>query len=438
MSDKKIDVELLCRVEGHGGIYVEYEKSKLKKIEMRVTEGTRFFESFLKGRRFEDVPEIASRICAICSVSHNLTAHMAIEDALGVQVTPQTLALRELLYNGEYIESHSLHVYALAAPDLLGYTSAISMAKDHPEVVKMALDMKKLGNYIMEVVGGRAIHPNTVTVGGFSKLPSNDQLWEIRDWLVTALEYGMKITDVLATLTLPVLSDNVPYYVATVPWNKRYGWMGNSLGISDKTRVPVKKYKSVTNEFMIDHSNAKWSQYKGKPIMVGALARLNLFHEMISSRAQNYPRTMECISKLGFEGHSDNILYNNWAQQIENIYAIEDSIWLIDQILTSGINYDEPLPAIEVKAGIGYACSEAPRGTLIHSYELDEQGRVVTADVITPTAMNWTNIEEDLRQAATKLAAGTAEEIQPKLEIVARAYDPCISCSVHLVEVVKK
>jgi sulfhydrogenase subunit alpha len=431
---KTIDVELLCRVEGHGGIFVEIEDSKLKKVEMRVSEGARFFESFLRGRRFDEVPEIASRICAICSVSHSMTAHMALEDALGVRITPQTLAFRELLYNGEYIESQSLHVYALAAPDLLGYHSAIHMAKDHPEVVKMALNMKKLGNHIMEVVGGRAIHPNTIVVGGFSKLPGIEDIKALRPWLVTALDYGMKINAVLATLKLPILSDNIPIYFATVPWNGRYGWMGNQVKASDGVVASCSQYASFTNEYMIDHSNAKWSIYKGKPLMVGALARLNLFHDMITAHPERYPRTIEAMQALGFNGHSDNIIYNNWAQQIENIYSIEDSIWLIDQILSKGVDYEEKLPEVVVKAGKGYSVTEAPRGALAHSYELDANGRVITADVITPSAMNWTNVEEDMRRCAGAMIDKPAEEIQRALEILVRAYDPCISCSVHVMK----
>jgi sulfhydrogenase subunit alpha len=427
---KSIMVDEVCRVEGHGGINVSIQNGKISKFDFDIFEGARFFEPLLKGRTYDEVASITSRICAICSFGHTLASLQATEDAFGVKVTPQTEKLRDLMMHGEMIESHALHLFCLVLPDLLGYPSAIHMAADYKGAVVLGLGLKKLGNTMREVLGGRAIHPCNAVVGGFGKVPSVEGLVALQGSLGKALDDAMKAVDLLASLPTPNFSESPTVYAALDSPRGIYGYFGKDILISTGERLDIHDYRKLTNEKTVSHSHAKHSLYAGKPYMTGSLARLILNEKKLKGRA------VEAKQKLGLSLPTDNIFANNLAQAVELVFSIERSGEIIAELAREGMQEEKPRE-VKVKAGQGTGAVEVPRGTLYHSYVYDDGGRILEADIITPTAQNLANIEKDFRAAVERLANEPQDQMAFKLEMVARAYDPCISCSVHLIEMGK-
>jgi len=425
---KSVVVDHLCRVEGHGGINVAIEDGKVVRVEMDIFEGTRFLEALVVGRSYNEVPPILSRICAICSAVHTITSLMAIEDAFDTKVSSQTELLRDLLVQGGNIESHALHLFCLALPDFLGYSGAFTLVSDHPQEVKRGLELKKLGNTIQETIGGRAVHPVNAILGGFGKIPTKETLLRLKEELIRGLEEALTAIEFMASLEIPNFSQSPTVYAALGSSAQEYSLFGDKIIFSSRESREIKSYKEVCNETVVPHSHAKQSHFKGKPFMVGALARVMLNGHKLNSEAK------KAKEKLGLDSPTENILHNNTAQAIEIVYSIEKSIQIIDELVEKGIKDEKPVK-IKPKAGQGTAAAEAPRGTLYHSYTFDKEGRVTKADVITPTAQNLANVEKDFRASAERLIDESEKSLQAKLEMVARAYDPCISCSVHLVRV---
>jgi sulfhydrogenase subunit alpha len=429
---RTISVEHLTRVEGHGGITVVVDGNEVSKVDFDVFEGIRLFEGLVRGRTIEDVPQIVSRICAICSTNHVVTCLHALENALGVTVTKQTHRLRDLAFHGANIESHALHVFVLDLPDLLGHSSVISLAGVIPDAVKVALRLKKLGNTIQEVVGGRAVHPINHIIGGFGRVPSTDELISLRDQVRDGLGDCEKALAVLRTIPIPEFVNEPIRCAAIVPEDEAF-FFGKEMEILDngvRTRIPVRDYRKLTNEYLVPHSHAKHSLYNGRSYMVGALPRLTLNGDRITGMAR------KAWEELKFKTPSSNILMNNVAQAIEMIFSVEQALRLLDEILNAGAVQEAPV-SYKAHACSGAAATEVPRGTLFHSYEIDSDGRIAAADVITPTAQNLSNAEDQLRATVKQgLDAGASDStIEQRLAIVARAYDPCISCSVHVVRV---
>jgi len=425
---KSIVIDHLCRVEGHGGITVNIKNRKVTEVNMDIFEGPRFFEPLVVGRAYDEVAPLLTRICAICSAAHTVTSLMAIENALGITVSRQTCLLRELLVQGGNIESHALHLFCLSIPDFLNYPSAIALASDHPQEVKMGLELKKLGNTIQETIGGRAIHPVNAVVGGFGKLPTRGGLLDLKEQLKRGLEQSLATFDVVSALQIPDFCTSPDNYAALSCDGAGYSLFGDKIVLSTGDTKDIKIYREICNEKVVAHSHAKYSRFKDKPFMVGALARMVLNGKKLSGEAQ------QAKEKLGLDLLSGNALYNNAAQAVEMIYSIERAMGIIDELLGAGIRQEKPLE-VSVRAGTGIGAVEAPRGTLYHSYSFDEAGRLTEADVITPTAQNLANIEKDLRVSVENLIDEPKESLSSKLEMVVRAYDPCISCAVHLVEV---
>lgn len=423
---KKIAVDEVCRVEGHGGITVAIQNGKVKEVRFDIFEGARFFEPLMKGRPYEEIASLTCRICAICSFGHTIASLQATEDAFGVRVSPQTERLRDLMMQAEMIESHALHIFCLVLPDLLGYPSAIHMAAEHREAVVMGLGLKKIGNTLREVLGGRAIHPCNAVVGGFAKLPSPEALASLHDPLQRALDDSMKAVDLLASLENPDYAKSPTLYAALDSRGGSYGYFGEEIIVSNGERLDIHQYRKLTNERTVSHSHAKHSLFSGKPYMTGALARLILNQKKLSGLA------VEAQQRLRLQLPSDNIFDNNLAQMVELVFSLERSREIIGELLREGLR-EEPLPPIQPRAGEGVGAVEVPRGTLYHRYLYDDQGRIVEADVITPTAQNLANAEKDFRAAAERFATDPADSLSFKLEMIARAYDPCISCSVHLI-----
>ncbi len=426
---RTVTVDHLTRVEGHGGIKVVFDGQQVSQVEFDIFEGIRLFEGLVRGRSAEDVTGIVSRICAICSHGHSITSLQALEDAFGIVPSAQTRKLRDLAFQGANIESHALHVFVLALPDLLGHPSVVSLAGSNPEAVAMALRLKKLGNAIQEVVGGRAVHPVNYVIGGFGKTPSSAELLGLEKDISARLEDCQRTLEVLRGVQVPDFTRAPIRCAALVPEDEAF-FFGSSIEISDQgaaRRIPVREYHKLTNEHVVAHSHAKRSAHDQRSYMVGALARLTLNGGRIGGMAR------KAWEELGFKLPATNILMNNVAQAVEMIYSVEHALQIVRELLDTGVVPESP-PAYRVRAGRGAAATEVPRGTLFYSYDIDAEGRVAAADVITPTAQNLNHVEDQLRAAAQLGAeAGVADaELEQRLAVVARAYDPCISCSVHL------
>ncbi len=427
---RTITVDHLTRVEGHGGVTVFLEGNDVSRVDLNIFEGIRMFEGLVRGRSMEDVTGIVSRICAICSHGHSITSLHALENALGVEVSAQTRKLRDLAYQGANIESHSLHVFVLALPDFVGHPSVISLAGVAPETVALALRLKKLGNTIQEVIGGRAVHPVNYIIGGFGKVPSIDDLVSLKQKLLAGLEDCKRALDALQNVEIPKFADAAIRCAAVEPEGEAF-FFGKTMLIGENgnlARVPVADYRKLTNEHCVRHSHAKRSAYEGRPYMVGALPRLTLSGDRIGGLAR------QAWESLGLAVPSANIVMNNVAQVIEMVFSVERALAIIDELLETGITQESPA-AYVAHACNGAAATDVPRGTLFYSYELDENGRIAAADVITPTAQNLNHAEEQMRAAVRfGLDSGASDDqLQRRLEIVVRAYDPCISCSVHVI-----
>ena len=428
---RTISVDHLTRVEGHGGITVVLEGNEIRKVDLDVFEGIRLFEGLVRGRTIEDVTQIVSRICAICSHGHSVTSLHALENALGIQVTPQTRRLRDLAYQGANLESHALHVFVLALPDLMGHSSVISLAGVIPNAVKIALRLKKLGNTIQEIVGGRAIHPVNYLIGGFGRVPSTDELVSLRTQAKEGLVDCERALDVLRNVPVPDFVNEPIRCAAVAPEDEAF-FFGQFMEILDggtRTRIPVSQYRTFTNEHVVAYSHAKHSLFNGRSYMVGALPRLTLNGGQITGLAR------KAMEQLHLDIPCANIVMNNIAQVVEMVYSLEHAVHLLDVLLDTVVP-EKPVP-YQVRACAGSAATEVPRGTLFYSYEIDAQGRIASADIITPTAQNLSNAEDQLRATVKQgLGAGASDStIEQRLAMVARAYDPCISCSVHVVRV---
>jgi len=430
MSKKnEIIIEPLARVEGHGGIKVEIEDKKISNVEVRVLEGPRLFETLVVGRTPQEDLSIVPRICAICNLSHKYAAIRGLEKAIGVKVNPAITLYRQLMHHGEMIESHSLHIYFLALPDYLGYDNAVAMADKYGSVVKKALQMKKFGNKIMRMMGGRMIHGENPIIGGFGKLPTKEELLQIKEEALELLPFAMQTIDILAGLDIPDHMERETQFLCCKPPHSDYDYYGDVFITSDGEEYPVEDYKSVIKERVVSHSFAKRGQYMNKPFTVGALARVLLLGSRLKGKAK------EAHDRLVTERWHRNPLFNNHAQAIEQVYSLECIPEIVDKLLTES-KTKTAKPTKETGSGTGAV--EAPRGTLIHHYEV-KNGLISAADIITPTAMFLDDIEEFIRTGGnTLLAKNQTDKIKLEFEKIARAYDPCISCSAHLVEVVYK
>jgi sulfhydrogenase subunit alpha len=421
---RRLSVDMLTRVEGHGGIEVVLDGGEVKDVKFNVFEGPRFFESIIKTVHYDKIPDMTRRICAICTASHSLASIGAIENAFNVENTPQTELLRDLLIHGEMIESHALHVYMLALPDFLGYPDAIAMSADHIDAVKNALALKKTGNMIHTTLSGRDVHGMNERVGGFSKTPTEEELTEVKKMLEEVQPVAELAVELFKGFDLPAYNESDNVLMAIDPGD-RFGYLGTHVLVSGGERHSEEDYMKLTNEKVYRHSYAKHSTYNGDPIMVGALPRVHLSHDKLTGMARELYRE-----------HSDmvdprNTLSNNFCQALELVHDVERGIETIDTLLSNGLE-DEELSEFEVHECRGINAVEAPRGLLYHDYSFDDDGCITKANIITPTAQNVANIEKDIRVIASN-HVGEDAELMNDIEVMIRAYDPCISCSVHLV-----
>ncbi len=425
--DVNINIHYLTRVEGHGNILVNTKNGVVEELKLEIIEAPRFFEAMVRGKHFYDIAQITCRICGICAVGHTLASLRATEDALGITPSAQTLLLRRLLLNAETIQSHVLHDYFLVAPDFFGVGSVIPLATSHPAVVERALRLKKLANDLCVAIGGRPVHPISPVPGGFTHLPTLEQLAELKARLVAAVPDLEATVALFKTLAIPPF-ENPTEYVA-LKSEAEYAFYDGDIASSEGWRIRPQQYLERIKERIVEHSSCKHVGAVRPNIMVGALARFNLNYRQL------HPMAAAAAKELGLTGPSTNPFMISVAQLVEAIHAAEDSLMLMDEIAGRGLS-EEPL-APPTRFGRGVGAVEVPRGLLIHDYTYDEQNRIVDANLIIPTTMNMANIEYDMRALVPALLAADAPEakIALSLEMLTRAYDPCISCSVHMLNV---
>ncbi len=425
MRQVSINVHQVTRVEGHGNIVLNARDGKIDELKWVVPESPRLFEAMLRGRHYVDVPHIASRICGICSIGHTTASIQATEAAFGIQPSEQTLLLRKLLFNAEILESHVLHAYFLVAPDFLGVDSAIPLAATHTEVVVRALKLKRLAYNLAEMLAGRKTHPLSCLVGGFAKLPKRSELEAMKKRLEDAVADFDATVALFKTLKIPDFKRETEYIGLKDP--KEYAWISGQIASTDAGLYPLSDYLKVTNEFCVPHSTAKYTKNKRDSYMVGALSRFNLNHEQLS------PRAKQAAKELGLKAPCHNTFMITVAQVVEAVHALDDSITLINKLIDRGVK-EEPYK-IKVKAGRGIGAVEVPRGVLFHDYTYDDNGRILNANCIIPTNQNHNNIQKDMEALVPMILSKPEDEIKLALEMLVRAYDPCISCSTHALNI---
>ncbi len=424
---KAISVEHLPRIEGNGSIIATVDGNVVTEVKLVVNEGPRLIERLTIGKTPEEDVSIAPRICAICTISHKNAVLRAMENALGVQVPEKVTLLRELAHMGEFIESHSLHVYYLALPDYAGFPNAVAMASKFPFEVKIALEMKQFGNAIMNLLNGRMIHGENLVIGGFGKYPPREDLVWIKNRAIQFMPFVHRTVDLLCGLDYPTIPEAETIYACCEPGNGHYGLWGDEIILSTGETFGRDDYPRLTNEFVVPHSFCKRSRYKGNPYSVGALARVNVLGERLEGESG------KAFEKYFNPRWKTNPLYHNAAQALEILYAFEQVPELVDKALK--ILGDPPIVPHKKKDGKGTGLVEAPRGLLIHHYEIKD-GLVAAVDIITPTAQNAEDIERYCYLAAQRLLDdGQEDMIRDRMDLVVRAFDPCISCSAHMAEV---
>ena len=419
-----IEVERLSRVEGEGQLYLRLEEDAVADVELRIYEPPRFFEALLKGRSYLEPPDITARICGICPVAYQMSAAHAIEAICGVQVTGQLRALRRLIYCGEWLQSHALHVGLLHAPDFLGVDSALELASQDRSIVERSLELVKTGSDLMALIGGRAIHPINVRVGGFYSLPERRALEEFSDRLKRALDASVETVRWVAGFDFPDVRLNHDFlslhHPGEYPLNE--GRIVTSSGLD----FPADEFESYVKEEHVARSHALHAHLKGaETYLVGAMARYNLCHEQLSPLARGL------AAEVGLGTECRNPFQSIVVRAIEMVYACDEALRLIEEYEQP----DEPAVEFEPRAGTGAACTEAPRGTLYHRYTIDDGGTILEAVIVPPTAQNQRAIEADIRQVATHFIDQPTEALGWECERAIRNHDPCISCAAHFLDV---
>jgi coenzyme F420-reducing hydrogenase alpha subunit len=425
MTERTIKVDLLTRVEGEGAVQIDMRGAEIVRAEFRIFEPPRFFEALLRGRSYDEAPDITSRICGICPVAYQMSAVHAMEHAFGVGIDPAVRLLRRLLYCGEWIESHVLHAMLLHAPDYLGFGSAFELAAaGHEGIVRDALELKEVGNRIVTVVGGREIHPINVRVGGFYRLPSKPDLAALREELLAAIEKAERIVDWTAALDVP---DHERDYTLVSLWHPdEYPMNEGRLRSTGGLDCANDAWEAHFEEVQVKHSNAFQARLRTDgEYLVGPMARLAMNFDLLSERAR------AAADRAGLGPGCRNPFRTITMRMVETLFALEEAIRLIGE-------YDpgEAAAAADVtaKESTGAAATEAPRGTLFHRYEVGADGLIGHAMIVPPTSQNQPAIEADLRTFLPSLADRPKDEITHLAEQAIRNYDPCISCATHFLD----
>lgn len=415
-----IHVPILARVEGEGALDIQIHNQEISSLKLKIYEPPRFFETFLEGRAHHEILDIVARICGICPVAYQMSASHAIEQCFEISVTPWVKEMRRLFYCGEWIESHSLHIHFLAAPDFLGFKSAPEMAKTYPNEVRRGLRLQALGNELIRLLGGRSVHPVGACVGGFYKAPSDEQINSMLLRVNESLADCQALIEWLTTLPLPTHHQN--FTSVALRHDEEYPMNQGRLVSNQGLNIAIEDFDAHFKEFQVPHSTALHCLLEGKPYLVGPLARLNLNHDRLKAPISDLLKDL----KLSFP--SQNMSHSIIARAIEIYYCVLEAKRILE-------HYQLPQSSaslVKAKAGIGYGCTEAPRGILWQRFKFDEQGLVESSRIVPPTSQNQARIEEDLRLALPVFGLHKShDELRAYSEMLIRNYDPCISCSTH-------
>ncbi|MDZ7798301.1 MAG: Ni/Fe hydrogenase subunit alpha [Patescibacteria group bacterium] len=415
----RIKINHISKIEGHAGFEAELYSGRIKNALVETKEGARLVESILRGRDYHEAFVVTQRICGVCPVVHNLTAIKAMENALGVKISAPNKLLRKVLENGQIIQSHALHAYFMAVGDYFGLDSALDLVKKFPEISQKALKVRELGNKSIDYIGGRTIHPLRTKVGGFTKLPDQEKLEWIIDNTSQAIETALKIVELYKKIKFPEFERKTEFLA--LKNSEEYAIYEGHIATTDGLNIPVEKFEHNIKEIQIPYQMAKRAQYKGKPYMVGAIARMHL------SKNKLRPKAKKLIKELPKFPIYNNF-YNLFCQAIEMVHLLEDSQIRLKKYLK--MKSGKASVDFKVKNGQGVGSVEAPRGTLYHYYELDKQGKIKNCNIITPTVQMLSNLEADLAQWIPAMKYKKIEK-EEKIKMLIRAYDPCITCATH-------
>jgi sulfhydrogenase subunit alpha len=422
--DIRIEVPVLARVEGEGALELTASGGRIEELRLRIFEPPRYFEKFLEGRGFEEALDVVARICGICPVAYQMTAVQALEQAFGLEPSPWVLRLRRLMYCGEWLQSHALHIHLLALPDFLGFDNAIAMAGKHPEAVRRGLRLQRLGNDLIRLFGGRSVHPVGMRVGGFHRAPDAEQAAALLEELHAALPDAEALVAFTASLNLP--EDEQDFVSVALRHETEYAMYSGRI-VSDRgLNIGVGDYPDRFRESHEAHSTALYAHLDGEPYLVGPLARLNLNRDRLS------PPARAALAATGLEWPSRNMFHSVIARAVEIHEAMLEAIRLLEDYRP-----EEPaFVAVQPRAGTGSGATEAPRGLLWHRYELDGAGKLRSAWIVPPTSQNQARIEEDLRRSLENFGLHHDDDaLRLRGETVIRNYDPCISCATHFLKV---
>ncbi len=426
MSAKRsrtIKVDALARVEGEGGLLIKTRGGAVTQVQLRIYEPPRFFEAFLRGRRYDEAPDLTARICGICPVAYQMSSVQAMEEVLGLEVAGPVRLLRRLLYCGEWIESHVLHAAMLHAPDFLGYESAVHMSKDHPELVRLALRLKKAGNELVALLGGREIHPVNVRVGGFYRVPEKRELAGMRERLEVARDEALSLLQTVAGFKFPAFERDYEFVALRHP--EEYPLCEGRLVSNQGLDIERSEFERHFREDHVPHSNALHAVHRDRGAYhVGPLARYSLNFDRLP------PRVQEAARAAGLPPVVRNPFQSILVRAVETLFACDEAVRLIDLYEPP----DRPFVEAEPRAGVGYGCTEAPRGILYHRYRLDETGLIVEARIVPPTSQNQKTIENDLWSFVPQYLDLPEAELERRCEQAVRNYDPCISCATHFLK----
>jgi len=427
-----INVHHVTRIEGHGNIVVNAKDGKIEKCEWQVPEAPRFFEAMVRGRSFQDIQTIVSRICGICSITHSLASTKAVEDALGIEVSEQADKLRILMHYSEQLQSHTLHVGYLVAPDLFNAPSVVPLVPKAPDAVKTIIRAHRVANTWSDLIAGRTTHPVTLIPGGLCKIPTEQQLRDLKKELESTVKDLVAICEVVHSVAgnLPKFdppTENVSLKQTTPPAYTFYHGDITSNDCNGDGPVNIRNWQKVANEYVSPQSTAKWCKWHRDAYLVGALARFNNNAELLS------PLGKKVAEMFGLKKGNTNPFMNSIAQLAEAAHVVETSIQMIDDLLTRGLKPETV--KVSPRAGRGSGCVEAPRGILFHTYEFDKYGNCVYGNVCIPTNQNHANIQKDFEKFVPEFMHLGQDALRHGMEMLVRAYDPCVSCSTHFLNV---
>jgi coenzyme F420-reducing hydrogenase alpha subunit len=425
-----INVHHLTRVEGHGNIVVRATDGEVEKCVLQIVEAPRVFESMIEGLSWRDTALLTCRICGICSVGHTMASIRATDDALGLELTPESLALRRIMLLAEEMQSHVLHVCFLAAPDAFDAPSVIPLAASHPDVVKMALRLKKLGNVVCEAIAGRHVHPISTMPGGFSYVPPKKALMGVKQYVSSVNADIDALVDLIASVADAFPDFERPREDVSLTHPDEYAFYSGRLKSSKAGVIDIHDYEQFLHETCVEHSTAKHVRNVDESLAVGALARFNNNSEQLNDRGR------AAAGKIGLKAPCYNPYANNLAQTVEIVHFYDELVKELERVLDMNLCEETLAANVTPRAGRGIGLVEVPRGLLVHDYTYDEGGICIKANCIIPTGMNLANIDRDMRKYVSQVVgARTREQIEHDLEMLVRAYDPCISCSTHLLRI---